>query len=83
MQWNRFDLFICLSFSVCVRCNRWIAVIGGWANQRIIVRRKQGDNVLREVRRVDILASDKWIAFLLQITTRTIDIFMLDFVNFL
>lgn len=49
-------------------------VIGGWGNQRVIVRRKQGANVLREVSLVDILVPDKWIAFLIQITTRTIAI---------
>lgn len=49
-------------------------VIGGWGGQRVIIRRKQGANVLREVQLVDILANDKWIAFLIQITTRTVAI---------
>lgn len=46
-------------------------VIGGWANQRVIVRRKQGADVLREVQLVDILNPQKLIAFLIQITTST------------
>ncbi|XP_031619784.1 uncharacterized protein LOC116338571 [Contarinia nasturtii] len=50
--------------------NEYEILIGGWANQRVIVRRKQGANVLREIQLVDILAPDKWIAFLIQITTR-------------
>lgn len=50
------------------------SVIGGWAGTRVIIRRKQGANVLRDVQLVDILANDKWIAFLIQITTRTVAI---------
>lgn len=50
--------------------NEYEILIGGWGNQRVIIRRKQGANVLREVQLVDILANDKWIAFLIQITTR-------------
>lgn len=48
-----------------------IVVIGGWANTRVIIRRKQGGDVLRETQVVDLLSNDKWIAFLFQITTRT------------
>lgn len=52
-------------FALCV------PVIGGWGNTRVIIRRKQGADVLRETQVVDLLSNDKWIAFLIQITTRT------------
>lgn len=74
---DSFVFYISFSFyslSISRYFRQWIAVIGGWGNQRVIVRRKQGANVLREVQLVDILASDKWIAFLIQITKRTITI---------
>lgn len=45
-------------------------MIGGWGNARTIIRRKQGANVLRETQQVDLLSNDKWITFLIQITTR-------------
>lgn len=48
-----------------------VLVIGGWANARVIIRRKQGADVLRETQVLDLLSNDKWIAFLIQITTRT------------
>lgn len=57
-------------------------MIGGWGGQRVIIRRKQGANVLREVQLVDILANDKWIAFLIQITTRTAAINCFFFISF-
>lgn len=45
-------------------------MIGGWANQRIIIRRKQGDNVIRDVQQFDILDKDRPIVFLIQVLQR-------------
>lgn len=43
-------------------------MIGGWANTRVIIRRKQGDDVLRDVEVVDVLSKDKYTVFLVEIT---------------
>lgn len=45
-------------------------MIGGWANTRVIIRRKQGDAVIRDVQQFDILDKDKPIVFLIQILKR-------------
>lgn len=44
-------------------------MIGGWANTRVIIRRKQGADVLRDIQVADVLATDHYVTFLVQITT--------------
>lgn len=44
------------------------AVIGGWGNSKIIIRRKQGDVVLRSAQYYDALDGEKQIVYLIQIT---------------
>lgn len=68
-------------YEICKRIHLWIetfannfprfsTVIGGWGNSKIIIRRKQEDNVLRSAQYYDALDPDKQIIYLIQITTR-------------
>lgn len=43
-------------------------MLGGWGNTKIIIRRKQGANVIKEVDIADVLIKDIPVTFLVEIT---------------
>lgn len=47
----------------------YVIVFGGWGNSRSVIRRTQGSSDLRDLPNQQVLTKDKFIAFLIQITT--------------
>lgn len=57
-----------------------MAVIGGWDNTRSVIRRQQGARNIADIPNASFLSKNKFIQFVIQITTSEYDILTVDHV---